>query len=313
MNELSISAIIPTKNRPDELARAVESILRGTLVPGEIIVIDQSTNDLSRNAVDQLFRNAPESLRSAVELVYVQDPAISGLTAARNRSMEIAHGDVWLFIDDDMVAEPEFLENLVEAYSHHPEAAGISGIITNYSPPDLFYRRWSAIFARGPFHDERQPVYWAAERLRDAKPIKVRMLGGGMMSFRADAIRGIRFDPNLTGVSLAEDSDFTLRLSEAGAELYIAPSARIEHRHSVVGRATDHWLRAHAQASYYLYYRHWRKGIANRTYFAWLRAGYTIAIALACLKRRSPQPLWSFRAGVRNARAITSGRATQPC
>lgn len=307
----SISIVIPTKNRSGELSRAVQSVLAATVLPIEIIVIDQSEDDQSKHEVERIFPDLPERARNSVELVYIHDPEINGLTAARNRAMEVARGDIWLFIDDDMVPEPDFIENLIAAYKSKPDAAGISGIVTNYSPPDSVYRRWSAVFARGPFFDERQPIYWNADRLRDTGPIKVRKLGGGMMSFRPAAIKGMTFDPNLTGGSLAEDADFTVRLSQAGASLYIAPSARIEHRHSGVGRAGDHWLRAHAQSSYYLYYRHWRKGFRNRICFAWLNLGYVVAASLACVKRRSSGPFKSLSTGVRRAREIAFGK-TKP-
>ena len=303
----SVSVVVPTKKRPAELARAIGSILRGTALPRELIVVDQSADDLSEDAVGQLFREAPQCVRGAVELVYVHDPQISGAATARNRGIEAARGDIWLFIDDDMVAEPEFVEKILEAYRRKPDAAGVSGVVTNYSPPDSIYRWWSVIFARGPFFDERQPIYWNADRLRNAGPIKVRMLGGGMTGFRASALAQTRFDPKLSGASLAEDADLTLALSESGASLYIAPAARIEHRHSSVGRAGDHWLRAHAQASHYLYYRHWRKGLRNRICFAWLNFGYAVAAVLGCAKRRSLEPCRSLRMGARRAREIAFG------
>jgi len=303
----AVSVIIPTLNRPSELARAIESLLRQTLLPSEVIVIDQSRDDLSRREVDRLFGDAPQLAREAIKGVCVHDPRINGAAEARGRGMDLAHGDIWLFVDDDVVLEPDFLERLIEVHIRNPDAVGVSGVVTNYSPPGFIYRGWNLIFARGPFFDERQPVYWSAERLRDAEPIRVRMFTGAMMSFRASAIRGLRFDPNLTGGSLAEDADFTLRLSETGKVLLLAPSARLEHRRSDVGRAQDHWLRAHAQANYYLYYRHWKRSVQSRACFVWLNIGYALAVLFSCAKRRSSAPYASFAAGVRLARGLTHG------
>ncbi len=81
---------------------------------------------------------APPPLR------YCRAPALRGLAAARNRAMEMAAGDIWLFLDDDVVLEPDYLAALLRAYAAHPEAAGISGVITNYRRPGIAYRAWRA-------------------------------------------------------------------------------------------------------------------------------------------------------------------------
>ena len=77
----------------------------------------------------------------------------------------------------------------------------------------------------------------------------------------------------------------------------IAPRARLVHNRSPQGRARDHWLRAHAQASYYLYEKNRKYGIKNRICFAWLNLGYAIALGATCLKRQSLEGWRALRAG----------------
>lgn len=287
----SVTVIIPTKNRASDLVIAVRSVLEQTVGPAQLVIVDQSNDETS-------FKKVTSELAGVtrVRLDYIRDTSITGLTAARNCAIEHAVGDIWLFLDDDVILEPEFIERLLEAYADHPDAGGISGIITNYRPAPLAERLWPAIFARGPFHDERQPIYWAAEKLRTHKPIPVRKCNGGAMSFRASAVRGLRFDWNLTGGCLAEDVDFSWRVP-AGTALLIAPRARLVHNRSPVGRASDHWLRAHAQAAYYLYERNLKRGIWNRICFSWLRIGYAAALAMTCIKRHSLEGWWALQSG----------------
>ena len=116
-----------------------------------------------------------------------------------DRAMDIAEGDIWLFLDDDVILEADFLKELIAVYSSYPEVTGVSGVVTNYHPPPWQYRLWDLIFARGPFHDERQSIYWKADTLRGASPIAVSKFGAGLMSFRAQAVKGVRFDGNLRG------------------------------------------------------------------------------------------------------------------
>src|SRR4029453_12488870 len=105
--------------------------------------------------------------------------------------MKQAAGDYWLFLDDDVVLEPDFMEKLLAAYA--PGVTGVSGIITNYSAPPVMQRIWTAIFQLGRFHDRRQAIYYDAERLTGSAPIKAPGFTGALMSFRADEIRGLRF------------------------------------------------------------------------------------------------------------------------
>jgi GT2 family glycosyltransferase len=304
---MSISSIIPTKNRPAELEIVTRDLLNQTLLPTEIIIIDQSLDDAGRKLVTYLFEQSPTSVRNSVQLKYVLDPSISGGSAARNRGMDLAIGDVWLCLDDDVELERNFIEEIIAVLRERPDVYSVCGVITNYVPPPWPFRLWDRMFALGPFHDERQPIYWNANRLCAFDPIRVHKLNGGAMAFRAELMRSLRFDPDLTGVSLAEDVDLATRM-EPGIIL-MAPRARLIHKRSPHGRAADHWLRAQAQASYYLYRRNWRRGLPNRLRFFWLNVGYMSALALCCIKQRSREPLIAFGKGVHQARAVLNAPA----
>ena len=191
---LTVSVIIPTKNRTADLERTIKTLLQQTVQPLELIIVDQSAKPTFTRKI-------------TIPTVCIHDPTLSGLTAARNTSMRVAQGDIWLFLDDDVLLEPDFIEKILEAYD--PNVTGVSGIITNYSAPALRQRLWEVIFQVGPFRDERQRVYRDAGRLLDARPIRVRQLGGGLMSFRATKIRNQLFDTNLTGACPGEDIEFS--------------------------------------------------------------------------------------------------------
>jgi hypothetical protein len=183
----SLATAIPTKDRPQELARTLESVLAQSAPPKRVVIMDQSATEASREVSARFAENA-RRIPGGIEFNYVLDRKISGLTAARNRSLRLVEEDVVLFLDDDVYLEKDFNRELRQAYIDNPEAAGIGGVITNYSPPPAGFRWWSAIFARGPFHDERQPLYWRAARGRRGRPVRVRKLGGGLMSFKMKAI-----------------------------------------------------------------------------------------------------------------------------
>jgi GT2 family glycosyltransferase len=293
-----VSVIIPTKNRPAALQQCLQSLFQQTTLPRELIIVDQSSSEDSRERVTRQYETSAERVQAALHLCYIREPQIPGAAVARNRGMDVANGSIWLLLDDDMYLEPSFLEELLTVYQRHPDIAGVSGIITNYSPPSLSFRLWSSVFVRGPFHDERQPIYWSAERLQKVEPIPVSRFGAGLMSFRAEAVRQVRFDDALRGLPEGEDVDFCARL-RPGTKLVIAPRARIAHEASSIGRSRDHWLRRYAQGLRYVYRRNWRRGLKNRVCFAWLIVGFALVATLASFRRCSLEPWRGLAAAIR--------------
>ena len=288
----TVSVIIPTKNRAADLARTIETVLVQTVKPLELILVDQSS-------VPTFSREVP------IPTICLHDSTISGASVARNVAMDRARGDIWLFLDDDVLLEPDFIEQVLQAYG--PNVTGVSGIITNYSVPSFRQRLWERVFHAGPFRDERQSIYRHANRLGGAEPIRVRQFGAGLMSFRACAIRSHRFDTNLTGASPGEDIDFCAGLPKESI-LLIAPRARLIHNRSMESRDSTPWFSVDAQVAKYMRERHWKHGPRNTLCYAWLSAGYAVVAGLSSLKKRSAGPWRAWREGVRKGKMIAHGR-----
>lgn len=286
-----VSIIIPTKNRANDLARTIETLLTQTVKPLELIVVDQSPSP-------SFTEEGP------LRTVYVHAPELSGAAVARNVAMDRARGDIWLFLDDDVLLEPDFIERILEAYG--PGITGVSGVVTNYQAPPLHQRAWERIFELGPFSDERQRVYRDAHRLRNAASVRVRQFGAGLMSFRASAIRNHRFDENLTGASPGEDIDFCAGLP-SGSVLLITPKARLIHNRSLENRDSTHWIGVVAQVAAYMRERHWKRGVRNNLSYAWLKVGYFALAGFSSLKNRSAAPWKAWREGARRGKRIARG------
>ena len=306
-DRLTVSVIIPTKNRPRDLSGTIQNLFRQSILPKQLIIVDQSESCEGRDLVRAAFHALPVERRENIDLCHISDPSIVGAATARNCAMDIADGDIWLFLDDDVRLDPDFIKEVISIYEKHQNIGGVAGIITNYARPGFGYRCWSWIFEWGPFHDERQPIYWNAYRLRDSAPIRVRKFTGCAMSFKASVIGDMRFDQNLRGASLAEDIDFCARLESA--RLVVSPRARVAHMRSPMNRARDHWIRSHALSASYMYRRNWAHGLTNRVCFRWLQAGEFLVVAMSCLRRRSLDPLHALQAGLRQASQVTRGAA----
>jgi GT2 family glycosyltransferase len=142
-------------------------------------------------------------------------------------------------------------------------------------------------FWTGPFHDERQPIYWNADRLRNHEPFPVRKFGSGVMSLRRSAFASDHFDERqkLT----AEDVELSWRLSERHP-LLMTPRARLVHARTETGRSQAHWLQLDALSSYYLYRRLWSHSIKNFICFGWLNVGYALLATVSSVRRLSLEP-----------------------
>ncbi len=100
---MRISVIIPTYNRAEMVVQAVESVLTQTLVPQEVIVIDDGSTDDTLEKL-AIFQN---DIR-----VFHQEQR--GVSAARNLGIRRASGEWLAFLDSDDLWKPKKLERQSE-------------------------------------------------------------------------------------------------------------------------------------------------------------------------------------------------------
>ena len=205
------SVVIGTRDRPHLLHATVESILAGTVVPDEIIVVDQSSHP------QPLTRLQPERRSNAVRHLPV---TTAGLSAARNIGLRAARHDVVAVTDDDMIASPRWLEALLEALRRGGPAVVVTGRVDAGDPeaPRAFVPS-SHAFER-------------PQRFRGRLSVDV-LAGGNMALYRATLQDVGCFDERLgpgTRFPAAEDNDFGYRVLKAGLEIEYVPQAVLVHR-----------------------------------------------------------------------------------
>ncbi len=103
---LSISVLIPTMNRPKALKRTIDSYLKGSLIPNEIIIIDQS----NQNEFIEKIKNFLRTIRQTEIVYYHQD--LASLTIARNKGLSLAKNEVIVWSDDDVDVYEDTLKNV---------------------------------------------------------------------------------------------------------------------------------------------------------------------------------------------------------
>lgn len=99
-----ISVIIPTYNRCDTLSRTLTALCEtqvGMLPSWEVIVVDDGSTDDTLGLLNKLSDRY-------VQLLFLTQPN-QKQGAARNTAMKIAQGELFVFLGDDIIPEPMFL------------------------------------------------------------------------------------------------------------------------------------------------------------------------------------------------------------
>lgn len=109
-NDMSVSVIIPTYNRANYLLESIGSVLAQTLPPEQVIVVDDGSKDNTREIVVGLLPRVE----------YLVKPN-GGKSSALNLALRHAIGRFILVLDDDDIAAPDALRQLVKALDEHPE------------------------------------------------------------------------------------------------------------------------------------------------------------------------------------------------
>lgn len=124
MND-SISVIIPVYNGERYLAEAIESVLKQTLPPAEVIVVDDGSTDYSA-AIAQSFATVR----------YLHQPN-AGSNAARNRGILHSTGNFLAFLDADDLWMPDKLAVQLAAFSQEPSLDFVYGYVEQFYSSDL--------------------------------------------------------------------------------------------------------------------------------------------------------------------------------
>jgi glucosyl-dolichyl phosphate glucuronosyltransferase len=249
----TVSVVVPSKNRPREVARLLDSLRAQATLPLEVIVVDQSTPRYD--------------LVPFAQLVHVHAPHLSGLTAARNAGIDCSRGEIVLFFDDDVFIKSDCVKEVARTFGAHPDVVGAQCTIHNPwdDAPASLYDISTRIFERGFFNSR-------PKRRRDQ--LVPRLIDGLASAYRRSLFANERFDEHLPGYGLAEDWDFTKRAARHG-RLAVIPGARVDHEHSAANRHDpSSYMRLRRTNILYLYDKlHADSDIRNRFWKQWWLLG----------------------------------------
>jgi GT2 family glycosyltransferase len=242
--------------RPKPLLTLLESVVNQTIYPSEILIIDGSINEATKEILEAHdFNNLRYFKVSEQE---------RGLTKQRNFGIRRVADDIDFvcFLDDDIVLTPTYFEMLLSTYKVYPEALGVGGYISNdvkwrllkpNEEPSIdnfvydgYVRKDGSRFVlrkklgldanRPPAHF---PDFGHGRSVSflppSGKTYEAEQMMGGVASYPKQVLDDQKFSEYFEGYGLYEDADYTLRLSKKG-KLYINTAAKLFHYHESSGR-----------------------------------------------------------------------------
>ena len=231
MSSAAASAVIPTCRRAQVLARTLESLLQQGLLPAELIVVDASADDDTRQVVEAFA--CKTSGMTNVRWMKAETP---GAAAQRNQGVAAATQPVIWFFDDDILFEPDCVARLWAALHSAPDLGGVNAMITNqrYQTPGKISRRMFRLMAGEDCSSYAGRILGPAVNLlpedREDLPeiVPVEWLNTTCTLYRREMLPIPPFPAHFTGYSMMEDVTLSLLVGRK-ARLANARTARIFH------------------------------------------------------------------------------------
>lgn len=242
--------------RPNAVMQLLNSVKVQSLYPNEILIVDGSTNTLTQELIAQT------SLENVT--YYLVSQKDRGLTKQRNFGIANAskNSEVICFLDDDTVLEPNYFEEIMEAFQSDDAIGGVGGVAINennwikiernkYYNSKKYYRWNEYVYPEGSRNILRNllglqsnlgpgkmPEYSNGRTCGfplDGKIYEVDLLIGMSFAFRRKVFENITFSTYFEGYGLYEDADYSIKAQKFGKNV-IATKAQLNHYHDQSGR-----------------------------------------------------------------------------
>jgi glycosyltransferase involved in cell wall biosynthesis/GT2 family glycosyltransferase len=206
-----ISVVICTYNRAKYLESCIKSLKNQTYSNFEIIVV----NGPSTDETNRILERYPK-------IKLIKQDKLNGLSFARNLGIEASNGEIIAFIDDDAVADENWIEYLIKGYVDE-SVGGVGGLVR--SPKETLHP--PVQFDRGTINKIGIPTAIRTEEEKLKKDEFVIIMGTNC-SFRKDILQEVGgFDPYFRYYH--DESDLCVRIAKKGYRIVYQRDAFVKH------------------------------------------------------------------------------------
>ena len=246
--------------RPEALAQLLISVVKQTVYPNQILIIDGSSDAKTEKLFQTVdYKNIEYHLVNGAD---------RGLTKQRNFGIKKLNpsNEIVCFLDDDTVLAPNYFYEILKTFQDNESYVGVGGVAINeykWAPkqPHVPYNRnryyeWDGFVYPEGLRNVVRNLLGLASNLGPGrmpgfshgrtcgfpltkKTYEVDMLIGMSMAFRATVFEKIQFSTYFEGYGLYEDADFSIRTLQWGKNA-INTKAQLYHNHEPSGRPNQY-------------------------------------------------------------------------
>jgi glycosyltransferase involved in cell wall biosynthesis len=217
-----LTAIICTYNRAKYIGNLLESIAANDLEKNEyeILLVDNNCTDNTREVCEAFAKSHKD-----VHFRYVTEPE-QGLSAARNKGIKEAKGNVIVYIDDDALVDPHYLRTYAEWFAAHPQTMACGGPIEpvyETQEPDWMTPYTKALLTAWMNYGDKVREY-----------PKGRFPGGGNAAYRKEVFDKVGLFNTALGrkgnsLMASEEKDIFDKMHALGMQVLYLPTPVLHH------------------------------------------------------------------------------------
>ncbi|MCB9781674.1 MAG: glycosyltransferase [Candidatus Omnitrophica bacterium] len=206
---LKASVIIPMYNAASDIPNLLEALAAQTVIPEEVILVDDGSTDGSVDTAEEWRGNHPEY---PIRILKQEN---RGPAKARNYGADESVGEILIFTDSDCLPDPGWVEGMTAPFSD-PSVVGVQGVYQSRQTEAM------ARFAQLEIEDRYR-------RMR--KNPTIDFIGTYSAAYRKSVfMEQGKFDDRFP-IASGEDADLSYRLASKGLKMVFQPEAVVYHRH----------------------------------------------------------------------------------
>jgi glycosyltransferase involved in cell wall biosynthesis len=229
----TVDIIIPTINRENQVEECLGSIRTQTIQPESIIIVDASDHQKLKQILTEKYADLP--------ICYVH--CDKGLPYQRNTGLNYIKSEWILFLDDDIVLQPDYIEEALSALKKNPEFDVLTGKIINHNRK-IRVNPLLVLFQRVLYLSESTIAGFKSSGDYNVNhpnlegPVEVGVAIGCSSMFNRRIFKEYTYDvayQYLEGYASLEDEDFSLQVRHKYRILYCTKTQAYHNRESAGG------------------------------------------------------------------------------
>jgi GT2 family glycosyltransferase len=222
--KLYASVVVSAYNRLEALKMCLTALSNQTIESDkyEIILVDDCSTDGTKDYLERIEQ-------TETNIKYIRHEINQGLSSARNSGIRNARGEYIIFLDGDIVPEPDFIESFLLYHAQYPDEKIV--VIGNLS----FYKTLTENNNIAYFVQSRY-LGFKTKRERekiDYSNLPCRYFAGGIASIPHSTVKEVGWFDSTFKHYGGEDTDYGIRLGNHGVRLIFGDSVKAYHNDPV--------------------------------------------------------------------------------